>query len=167
MRPPPLPEYTRVLEPNQQRDVLRACQGRTFEDRRDLALVHVFFDTGARRAEIASLRYSPTEPAERDLELDQGTLRVTDKDRRERIVGLDRDTVAVLDDYLRARSCHPHVDQPWLWLGKQGGLTDSGVGRALRDRGMRAGIADLHRLGHGLRPRPVALRPVCTSVRAT
>jgi site-specific recombinase XerD len=150
MRPPRLPEYPRVLGLDRLEDLVRACQGRAFEDRRDLALVRVFFDSGARRAEVANLRYSPTDRADRDLDLTRGTVRVVGPGRRERIVSLDNNTVTALDDYLRARRGHPRADLPWLWLGKQGRLTDSGVGRALRQRGMRAGILDLHRLGHGL-----------------
>ncbi|AKU95607.1 Phage integrase [Labilithrix luteola] len=148
MRPPPLPEYRRVLELEQQSDLVRTCQGRTFEDRRDLALLRVFFTTGARRAEVANLRYSPTGPA--DLDLKRRTVRVVDKGRGERTVSLDDDTVAALHEYLRARRDHAHADLPWLWLGKKGHLDDPAVGRALRDRGKRAGISDLHRLGHGL-----------------
>lgn len=150
MQPPRLPEYARVLELDQQRDLVRACQGPAFEDRRDMALVRVFFDTGARRAEVANLRYAPTNPADSDLDLSRSTARVFDKARRERVVSLDHDTVAALGDYLCARRDHPDAGLPWLWLGKKGRLDDSAVGRALRDRGMRAGITGLHRLGHGL-----------------
>jgi site-specific recombinase XerD len=150
MRPPKLPDYARVLEPDQLKDLVRACRGREFEDRRDMALVRVFVDTGARRAEIANLRYSPTDPADRDFNFRRGTVRIPGKCRPEGIISLDRNTAEALSDYVSARRGHPHAQLPWLWLGKAGRLTDSGVGRALRDRGIRAGIRDLHRLGHGL-----------------
>jgi site-specific recombinase XerD len=150
MRPPRLPVYARVMELDQLEDLVDACQGPAFEDRRDTALVRVFFETGATRSEIANLRYSPTDLADRDLDLNQQSVCIPGKGRPERPVRLDDDTVAALDEYIRARADHPHADLPWLWLGKQGQLTDSGVGRTLRSRGMRAGIPDLHRLGHGL-----------------
>lgn len=150
MRPPRLPEYERSLEPVQQRELLRACRGQAFEDRRDMALVRLFVTTGVRRAEIANLRYSPTDRADRDLDLNRATARIVGKDQRGRIVRLDSNTVASLNEYLRARREHPHAQLPWLWLAKKGRLDDSGVGRALHTRGLRAGIPDLHRLGHGL-----------------
>lgn len=33
---------------------------------------------------------------------------------------------------------------PWLWLGKRGQLTDSGIAQVLRDRRMRVGLVGLH-----------------------
>jgi integrase len=39
---------------------------------------------------------------------------------------------------------HVHKDLPWLWLGKRGKLIDSGIAQALRNRGTRVGIPDLH-----------------------
>ncbi len=150
MRPPKLPDYQRVLGLDQQKDLLRACQGKELEDLRDMALIRVFLTTDAPRAEIANLRYSSTDPAARDLHLDRGTARFSSKGGRARTVRLDKDTVAALAAYVKARRGHPHADLPWLWLGKNGRLTDSGVGRALRDRGVRAGIPGLHRLNHGL-----------------
>lgn len=145
MHPPRPSEYARVLNRDQQRDVVRACRGTTFEDRRDLALVRVFFDTAALRAEVANLRHSPA-----DIDLKRGTVRIVDNRKQERTASLAKTTVAALDNYLRARRTHPHAALPWLWLGKTGCLDDSAVGRALRARGIRAGIPDLHRLGHGL-----------------
>ncbi len=150
MRPPDLPQYARVLRPDQQQELLRTCQGTTFEDWRDMALLRVFFDAGARRAEVANLRYSPSDRAERDVDLDRGTLRIVDKEGRERIVSMGHDTLAAMRDYMRARRDHVHAERPWLWLGRNGRLDDSALGRALRDRGLLARIPDLHRLGHGL-----------------
>ena len=145
MRPPRLPEYQpRVLSLEELRALLDTCQGRGFEQRRDAALVRVFFNTGARRAEIANLRYAGTDPADRDVNLNRGTVRLFGKGARERFVAIDDRTVGALEEYLRARRSHPHADLPWLWLGKQGRLTDSGIAQAIRDRGLLAGIAGLH-----------------------
>ena len=55
-----------------------------------------------------------------------------------------RQTLVAVEDYLRARKRHAHAALPWLWLGKRGRLTDSGIGQAIKDRGTRAGIPDLH-----------------------
>ncbi len=150
MRPPKLPDYQRVLGLDQQKDLLRACQGKDLEDLRDMALIRVFLTTDAPRAEIANLRCSSADPAGCDLDLDRGTVRFSSRGGRSRTVPLDSRTLAALAAYLNARRGHPHAHLPWLWLGKNGRLTDSGVGRALRDRGVRAGIPGLHRLNHGL-----------------
>ena len=53
-------------------------------------------------------------------------------------------TLVAVEDYLRARKRHAHAALPWLWLGKRGRLTDSGIGQAIKDRGLRAGIPNLH-----------------------
>lgn len=52
--------------------------------------------------------------------------------------------MAALDKYLRVRGSHPHADTPWLWLGKRGRLTDSGVLQVVEKLGRAAGIAGLH-----------------------
>lgn len=150
MRAPRLPQYQRVLGTDHQKDLLRACQGEGFEDLRDMALIRVFFATDAPRAQIANLRCSPTDPADRDLDLDRGTVRFSGKGDRKRTVSLDRSTLTALASYLNARGAHPHADLPWLWLGEKGRLTDTSVARALQARGMRAGVAGLYRLNHGL-----------------
>jgi integrase len=67
MSPPKVPESPPdVLGDNQLRDLLNACDGPTFDDRRDAAIVRVFIDTGARLSEVAWLRVE-------DLDLDQLT----------------------------------------------------------------------------------------------
>ena len=149
-RAPRRPEYRRAIDAGGLEDLVRACEGTAFEDRRDAALVRVFFDTGALRAELADLRYSTADPAESDVDLARGTVRVTGQGGKERIFKLEKETVRALAEYLAARRAHPHADLPWLWLDRRGHLTDGATGRALRKRGLRAGIADLHRLGHGL-----------------
>ena len=146
MRPPRLPEYLPdVLTIDQLRALLAACAGRTFEDRRDAALLRIFFDTGARRAEVADLRWS-SDPAERreDVDLSTGNVRLFGKGRRERYASLSPSTIEALEAYIRVRKVHPHSAEPWLWLGRKGRLTDSGIAQTIRDLGLRAGIAGLH-----------------------
>ena len=78
--------------------------------RRDEALIRCFIDTGARRAEILGL----TPEA---LDLDGGSLRVTGKGSRTRLVAIGAQTARALDRYLRARARHPLAALPQLWLG--------------------------------------------------
>ena len=126
------------------RAVLGTCTGTSFEDRRDAALIRVLFDTGARRHEIAALRHSPTDPDDRDINLRRGLVHVHGNGGKDNYIALNNKTLVAVEDYLRARKKHAHADLPWLWLGKRGQLTDSGIAQAIRDRGARVGIPNLH-----------------------
>lgn len=145
MKPPRMSRYMpRVLTLDELRAILHACAGKSLEDRRDEALIRMFFNTGARRAEIAGLRYSPTDAGDRDINLARGTVRLFGKGRKERYSHVDDHTLEALERYLRERRKHPDAAEPWLWLGTRGRLTDSGIAQAIRRRGQLAGIADLH-----------------------
>lgn len=145
LSPPRLPKLMpRVLSWDELRAILGTCTGSTFPDRRDNALVRILFDTGARRHEVAQLRYSLTDPADRDVDTRRATVRVLGKGGKDRLMGISDRTLEALDDYLRVRRRHPHAAEPWLWLGQKGRLTDSGIAQAIRDRGLRAGVPDLH-----------------------
>lgn len=142
MKPPKLEEYLpTVLTIDQLKALLATCSGKSFEDRRDEALIRVFFDTGARRAEVAGLRWSADD---RDIDLNTGQIRVFGKGRRERLAQLSDRTIEAVERYIRLRKAHPQSTLPWLWLGRKGRLTDSGIAQTIRDIGMRAGIPGLH-----------------------
>jgi site-specific recombinase XerD len=134
-------EPPQVLTPEQLAKLYNVCGGRSFDDRRDLALVRLLADSGMRRGEIAGLTVD-------DLHLDGDGLILlrgdTSKSRRGRVVPLSRDGLGALDRYLRVRHSHPHARLPWLWLGKRGRLSDSGVLQVVERRGRQAGIAGLH-----------------------
>src|SRR5829696_5902143 len=117
--------------------LFRACAGNTFEGRRDTALIMLLLDTGARRDEMAGLKL-----ADVDLELD--VLLVLGKGRRERTLPYGRKAGQALDRYLRARARHKYADLPWLWLGQNGRLTDTGLRMMLRRRGAQVGLPGLH-----------------------
>jgi len=137
MSPPKVPEAPPpVLTDDELRALLKAAEGNSFEQRRDIALLRMLIDTGARVSEIANLSNSTS-----DVDLDAGTITVLGKGRRVRILPLGNKAVRALDRYLRARSAHPLVGEPWLWLGTKGRLTDSGIRQMLERRGEEAGIA--------------------------
>ncbi len=143
--PPRLPKLMpRVLTFDEIRPVLGTCTGKDFADRRDDALIRVLFDTGARRHEIAALRYSPTDPTDRDVDTRRATVRVLGKGGKDNIIAVSDTTLSALDDYLRVRRKHPHTALPYLWLGQKGQLTDSGIAQTIRDRGRKVGIPVLH-----------------------
>jgi site-specific recombinase XerD len=122
--------------------LLKACDGADFESRRDAALIRVFLDSGARLSEVANLRIASEDGP--DLDLDGGVLRVLGKGRRSRLVGVGAKTTKALDRYLRRRSQHPQAASPWLWLGRKGQMTGSGIRQMLWRRSREAGIDRVH-----------------------
>ena len=79
MRPPKLDERPVPVIPDDTiRKLLATCSGRTFEDRRDTAILFVLIDTGARLSEVADLRL------DEDLALEFDELHVIGKGWRGR-----------------------------------------------------------------------------------
>ena len=152
-KPPRLPEAPpAILREPELRALLGVCEAdKSFAGIRDAALVRIFLDTGARRAEISNLRYDPSDELVNDVDLDQALIRVLGKGRRERVVPIGNKAIRALDRYLRVRVKHQGNSQPWLWLGLKGRLTDSGIAQAIRDRGTAAGLGSKvhpHQLRH-------------------
>jgi site-specific recombinase XerD len=139
MSPPKVSESPpAVLDDDQLRDLLKACEGSGFEDRRDAAIVRVFIDTGARLSEVAGLRVE-------DVDLDQLTLLlIQTKGRAPRYVGIGNRTAKAIDRYLRVRRAHPEAHTEALWLGTRGALTPSGLRQVTRRRAAQAGLEHLH-----------------------
>ena len=154
MKPPIVGELLApMLNDDQLRALLRVCcADHTFAGRRDEAIIRVLLDSGARRAEIAALRWTPDDPDTNDVDLDARQLRVLGKGRRERIVVIGREAVRALDRYLRYRdggsrygkALRPHhaAYLPSLWLGPKGAFTESGMGQMIHERGVAAGLGD-------------------------
>jgi site-specific recombinase XerD len=144
MKPPHVPdEPPAVLAEDQLRKLLRHCEGKEFEDRRDNAIIRILIDTGMRRAEIAGLQLD-------DIDLDRNVAHVMGKGRRPRACPFGRKTAQALDRYLRARSVHRDAQLPNFWLGKYGPMTDSGIDQAVRDHARAVGIEGifLHQFRH-------------------
>jgi site-specific recombinase XerD len=127
-----------VLHDEQIRALLDACDGRTFEDRRDTALIMVMFDTGIRLAECAGLSTSDVDIA------DRREVHVLGKGRKERTVPIGANAARALGRYLRMRRQHREGAGPALWLGLRGPMTGSGIRQMLETRGKRAGIGPVH-----------------------
>jgi site-specific recombinase XerD len=80
VRAPTVPEkVTSTVGKGTLSALLRACNGTTFEDRRDMAIIRLFADTGCRRQELAALSVG-------DVDMDTRTLVVIGKGRRIRTV---------------------------------------------------------------------------------
>lgn len=115
-------------------------------DRRDLALILLYADTGARLSEIVGAEVG-------DLDLRGRVLKIMGKGRRERVVPFGARTARAMDRYLRIRARQPYAHSPWLWLsGKDGrGIKPNAVAQMLRRRGKEIGVPGLHAhmLRHG------------------
>jgi site-specific recombinase XerD len=134
MRPPKLEERpVPVIPDDDLRALFRVCAGKTFDARRDTALLRLFVNTGARLAEMANLTMD-------DLDLHGRELYVVGKGRKGRSLPLGPKAVKDLDRYARARSRHKDSELPWLWLGPKGRLSDSGIAQMLKRRSRQAGI---------------------------
>ena len=138
MKPPTVPE-TRVAVINTEdlRKLLAVCDGRTFEARRDTAMIRLLIATGMRAGELVGLRIA-------DLDRDAQAVFVVGKARRPRACPYGAKAAQAIDRYLRIRGRHPQAASEWLWLGNKGGLTDSGLRQMMERRGNQAGIAGLH-----------------------
>lgn len=138
MTAPTVPEQpVPVLTEDHLRKLLDSCRGNTFENRRDLAIIRLFIDTGMRAGELAGLDVE-------DLDQEQSVANVMGKGGRGRACPYGAKTADALRRYLRARRSHPRTGLPSLWLGKKGPMTDSGVRQMIERRCLDAGIPHVH-----------------------
>jgi site-specific recombinase XerD len=139
MRPPIVPEVrTDVLDDEQLRALLATCNSKTFDDRRDEAILRLFIDTGMRLAELAGLRVG-------DVDFDQDLAVVMGKGRRERACPFGNRTGLALERYRkeRVRKLGGNVDGA-LWVGLKGPLTASGIRQMVKRRARQAGLGPIH-----------------------
>ena len=138
LKPPAIPETpVDVLDDAALSRLLKSMNGRSFDDRRDTAIVRLFVDTGMRLSELAGLNVD-------DIDLDQDVALVVGKGRRPRACPFGDKTGQALERYLRERTRHRLARSDRLWLGGRGEMTDNGIGQALRRRARAAGLPHLH-----------------------
>jgi integrase len=123
-----------VLNDDELRRLLRACEGKDFTDRRDSAVIRLLIDCGLRLGEIAGLRL---EDVDREQQL---LLVVAAKGGRIRLVPYGAKAARDLDRYLRERGRHPHHHSEALWLGRFGPLHGHAVSDIVERRAARAGL---------------------------
>jgi integrase/recombinase XerD len=129
----------------------RACQGRSFAQRRDAAIIATFRVTGIRLSELAGIRYHPDDTERSDLDLWQREITVRGKNGKARIVKIDYQTARSLDRYIRARARHVQAWRPQLWLGvnNRGPMTANGIYQMIVRRGRQCGVSVYpHRFRH-------------------
>jgi site-specific recombinase XerD len=122
-----------VLSDEEIAAIIKACEGKTFEDRRDMAIIRLALDSGMRRFEIAGMPYNE------DI-LDQRVYRFSGKGDHARSVYLGDKVIRDIDRYLREREKHPHAKLASLWLAHKGALSPDGVHHLVRRRAAMAGI---------------------------
>lgn len=129
-----------VIAERQLATLLRGCEGNTFEQRRDMAIIRIFIDSGVRLTGLADVKL-------RDVSLGRREIRITLKGGDEHIIPIGRKAVAAVDRYMRARARHPYADSDWLWLGIGGRnrrhFGSAGIQDMLERRGKEAGIEKL------------------------
>lgn len=90
----------------------KACQGRSFVQRRDAAIVAVLTATGIRAGELAGIRYDPRGLRRSDLDLMQREITVHGKGGRQRIVRRGRQAgVDVWPHRFRHHFSHTWLDR--------------------------------------------------------
>lgn len=125
------------------RALFKTCEGTSFMDRRDTAILSCYVDTGARLSELL------VNVDDVDLSAGGG-IHVIGKGGKHRFLPIGRKTRRDLDRYLRARARHEHADVPELWLGTRGALKVDGIDSMIERRCKQAGIdpINLHRFRH-------------------
>ena len=129
----------------------RACAGRSFQQRRDAAVIAVFAATGIRLSELAGIRYDPGDPRRSDVDLWHREITVHGKGRTTRTVKISFDAARALDRYIRVRARHAQAYRTQLWLGvnNRGAMTASGIYQVIARRGRQCGIGAFpHRFRH-------------------
>ena len=152
LRPPHVPDKpVPVFAADDLARLERACAGRSFQQRRDAAVIAVLRATGMRLSELAGIRYNPDDPRRGDLDLWHREITVHGKGGKTRTVKVSHDAARVLDRYLRVRARHGQAYRPQLWLGinNRDPMTASGIYQVIARRGRECGIEVFpHRFRH-------------------
>lgn len=144
MQRPPVPEkFVKPFTEDEIRRLGQACAGRTFEARRDYALLAVLLESGARRGEVTGLRTSDVNIHGGRERGGQLTFRAENsKSKRDRTIGIGPVTAHALDSYLRSRREHPaaYLEALWLAARGRGALSGNGILQVIRRRAKAAGV---------------------------
>jgi site-specific recombinase XerD len=124
--------------------LFKACSGREFHQRRDLAMIRLAAASGMRVAELCALEVGDVDLASRLVVVRHG------KGDRRRVARIDPETGHALDRYLRVRARHRFAAKPELWLCRFGAFGRKGAMAMLPRRCDEAGIPRLrwHLLRH-------------------
>lgn len=145
MSPPePTNKPVPVLEDDELSALLKTCAGRTFEDRRDEAILRVLLDAGVRVSELCGMTLE-------NIQLDREMALVLGKGNKLRPVYFGTRTVRALDRYMRERRRHRWTHLDALFLTQRGALSTDGARERIKIRAEQAGLRDRmhpHRFRH-------------------
>lgn len=123
--------------------LLKCCEGRDFEQRRDYAILALFKATGLRLSELAGIIYAPEDPDDSDLDLLRREVLVRGKGSKERIVRFGHHAARAIDRYIRVRGKHAYAGHRRLWLGVRNRppMTANGIYQMVVRRGVQCDVA--------------------------
>jgi integrase len=127
------------LTDDELKDLIKACEGKAFRERRDEAVIRLMAETGMRPGEICSLTVD-------DVNIPRGMLVVQRaKGGKGRIVGFGPQTARALDRYRLMRAGHRLAGTQQFWLGDRSrSFGRNALWRAVKYRAKLAGIDNLH-----------------------
>lgn len=136
-QPPPAETPVPILSDGEITSMIKVCSGKAFADRRDEAILRVFFDCGLRISELANLTVD-------DVDMSSDVVVVMGKGSRPRAVPFSAKTARSLDRYIRMRRQHKHAEDAGFWLSQRGSYSADGIDHRLRVRAAEAGVKDVH-----------------------
>ncbi len=139
--PVPMPD-TPVLSSDEIRALLKTCDGKSFTDIRNNAILRLFLDCGLRLSELADITVDR-------VDVDTGSVLVYGKGsnrqgKKSRVVQMGANCTRAMIRYLRKRDTHQYAELPDLWLGRQGKLSVRYFAEIVESHGRKAGIPGLH-----------------------
>jgi len=140
LKPPALDTaVVESLTDDELRRLLAACEGKTYLDRRDEALVRLMAETGMRVGEALALTVEDVDTVRGLATIRRG------KGGRGRIAPFGPQTGRALDRYVRLRRKHKLAHTETFWLGGGGqGFGYHAADKALKLRAELAGIKNFH-----------------------
>jgi integrase/recombinase XerC len=118
-----LPE---VLSVAQMKKLLDKREKEDIWELRDKAILELFYSTGIRLSELASLDFSC-------VDFNGGTVRVLGKGKKERIVPVGRKAISALKDYLKARGLLSEIETSAVFINRlKKKLSSRGIARIVK-----------------------------------
>ena len=134
-----------TLDVDQMTALLEHTKSDTFIGSRDRAIMELFYSSGLRLAELASLNI-------RDIDFGDLLVYVTGKGSKSRVVPVGKKAISAINDWLEKREEQGFFEQQALFLSKQGKrLGVRSIQQRLKFWGKQHGVSDKvhpHRLRH-------------------
>jgi integrase/recombinase XerC len=128
-----------IMRDGETEKLLGACKGKTFVKLRDEAIIRLYYNTGARLAEVGNRDLD-------DIDMTTESVLYHGKGSKDRRVRFGLKTARALSRYLRARAKHKGAHLPNLWLAERGArpLAPNGIKIRLKRLGLSVGMTGVH-----------------------